>query len=111
MQRPTDAVEIVGTALLVLRLLEKRQYRIPIPAFAAALAPAVVIGRCAAHIDHAVDRAGAAQHFAARLIEGAVVELLLGLALEHPVDPRVGKGLGVTERDVDPRVAVASSGF
>src|SRR5207249_9110179 len=69
-QWSADAVEIVGAALLVLRLLEERQYRIPVPAFAAALAPAVVIGRGTAHIDHAVDRAGAAQHLAARLVEG-----------------------------------------
>ena len=110
-QRPARAVEVVGAALLVLGLLEERQYRIPIPALAAALAPAVVIGRGAAHIDHAVDRAGAAQDLAARLVEGAVVELLLGLALEHPVVARVGEGLGVAERDVDPRVAVAPAGF
>ncbi len=110
-QRSADAVEIVGAALLVLRLLEERQYRIPVPALAAALAPVVVIGRCAAHIDHAVDRAGAAQHLAARLVESAVVELLLGLALEHPIDPRVGERLGVAERDMDPRVAVTPAGF
>ena len=106
-QRPAGAVELVGAALLVLRLLEERQHRIPVPALAAALAPAVVIGRGAAHVDHAVDRAGAAQHLAARLVEGAAVELLLRLALEHPVHLRVGEGLGVAERNVDPRVGVA----
>ena len=106
-QRPADAVEIVGAALLVLGLLEERQHRIPVPALTSALTPVVVIGRRAAHIDHAVDRAGAAQHLAARLVEGAVVELLLGLALEHPVDPRVGERLRVAERDMDPRIAVA----
>ena len=110
-QRPADAVEIVGAALLVLRLLEERQHRIPVPAFAAALTPVVVIDRSAAHVDHAVDRAGAAEHLAARLVEGAVVELLLGLAFEHPVDPRVGERLRVAERDMDPRVAVAPAGF
>ena len=110
-QRAADAVEIVGAALLVLRLLEERQHRIPVPALAAPLPPAVVIGRSAAHVDHAVDRAGAAQDLAARLVEGAIVELLLGLALEHPVDPGVGERLGVAERDVDPRVAVAPAGF
>src|SRR5208282_659604 len=110
-QRPADTVKLVGAALLVLRLLEERQYRIPIPAVAAALTPTVVIRRGAAHINHAVDRAGAAQDLAARLVEGAVVELLLGLALEHPVVARVGKGLGIAERDVDPRVAVASARF
>src|SRR6266853_3075747 len=111
MQWPADAVEIVGPALLVLRFLEKWQHRIPVPPLAAALAPIVVIGRRAAHIDHAVDRAGSAKHFAARLIEGAIVELLLGLAFKHPVDARVGERLGVAERDMDPRVAVAPAGL
>ena len=104
-------VKLVGAALLVLGLPEKRQDRIIVPALAAALAPAVVIGRRAAHVDHAVDRAGAAQHLAARLVERAAVELRLGLALEHPVHARVGVGLGVAERDMDPRVAVDPAGF
>src|SRR6266567_9383953 len=83
----------------------------PIPALAAALAPIVIIRRRAAHIDHAVDRASAAEDLAARLVEGAAVELRLGLALEHPVDPGVGVRLGVAERDMDPGVAVWPAGF
>ena len=110
-QRPALAMKRVGAAFLVLGLLEERQHPIPVPALAAALPPAVVIGRGAAHVDHAVDRAGAAQDLAARLVEGAVVELLFGLAFEHPVVARVGESLGVAERDVDPRVAVAPPGF
>ena len=98
-------------ALLVFGLFEKRQHRIPVPALAAALTPAVVIGRGAAHVDHAVDRAGAAQDLAARLVESAAVELLFGLGLEHPVHLRIGEGLGVAERDVNPRVGVASARF
>src|ERR1700757_1449821 len=111
MQRPADAVKIIGAALLVLCLLEKRQNRIPIPAFAATLAPAIVVARCAAHIDHAVDRTGAAQNLATRLIKGTVVELLFRLALEHPVHVRIGEGLGVAERNVNPWIAVTPAGF
>src|SRR5215472_1899333 len=111
MQRAADAVELVGAALLVLGFLEERQHRIPIPALTAALPPAVIIHWRAAHIDHAIDRAGAAEHLAARLVESAVVELLLGFALEHPVEPRVGKRLRVAERNVDPRIAVAAACF
>src|ERR1700751_3876673 len=111
MQRPPDAVKIIGAALLVLCLLEKRQNRIPIPAFAATLAPAIVVARCAAHIDHAVDRTGAAENLATRLIKGTVVELLFRLTLEHPVHARVGEGLGVAERNVNPWIAVAPAGF
>ncbi len=110
-ERSADPVEFVGAALLVLRLFEKRQHVFPIPALAAALAPIVIVGGRAAHIDHAVDRAGAAEDLAARLVEGAAVELRLGLALEHPVDPGVGVRLGVAERDMDPRVAVRAAGF
>ncbi len=110
-ERSADPVELVGAALLVLGLLEKRQDVFPIPALAAALSPIVVVGGRAAHIDHTVDRAGAAQNLAARLVEGAAVELRLGLALEHPIDPWVGVRLGVAERDVDPGVAVRTAGL
>src|SRR6202011_3982234 len=46
-----------------------------------------------------------------RLVQRAAVELRLGLALEHPVDPRIGVGLRVAERDVDPRVAGGPARF
>src|SRR5947209_17774992 len=98
-------MKFVGAALLVFGLLEERQHVLPIPALAAALPPIVVIGGRAAHVDHTVDRAGAAQYLAAGLVQGAAVELRLGLGLEHPIDPRVGVGLRVAERDMDPRVA------
>src|SRR6478735_157438 len=97
MQWTAGAVEIIGAALLVLGLLEERQHVVVAPAFAAALPPAVIIGRRAPHVDHAVDRAGAAQYLAARLVEDAAVELRFWLAVEHPVDPRVGERLGIAE--------------
>ena len=111
MQRSPDPVVIVGAALLVLGLLEKRQHIIIAPALAALLTPAVIIGRSAAHVDHAVDRTGAAKDLAARLVEDATVELRLRFAVEHPVDPRVGKRPGVAEWDVNPRIAVLDPGF
>ena len=36
---------------------------------------------------------------------------LLGRAVEHPVDARIGERLGVADGDVDPRVAVLDAGF
>src|SRR5262249_13311851 len=90
--------------------LENRPNRSPLPAVAASLAPAIVVSRGAAHIDHAVDRTGAAENLAAGLIKGAVVELLFRLTFEHPVDARVGEGLGVAERNVNPWIAVAPAG-
>ena len=110
-QWTADTVEFVRAALVVLRLLEERQHRIPVPALAAKLAPVVVIRRIAAHIHHAVDRTGAAEHLAARQIQRAVVQCLLGRAVEHPVDARIGKCLGVADGNVDPRIAVANAGF
>ncbi len=95
LQRAADAVERVGAAGLVLRLLEVRQHRIPVPADAAALAPFVVIAVMAADIDHAVDRAGAAQRLAARQIQPAVGHLRLRLGLELPVHRRIDIGLGI----------------
>src|SRR4029453_12181858 len=81
LQWPADAMELVGAALLVLGALEVGQDRIVVPALAAPLAPFIVVVGVAAHIDHAVDRAGAAQDLAARLVHDAVVELGLGLAV------------------------------
>ena len=109
-QRPA-AVELVGAALLVLGALEIGQDRIVVPALAAALAPFVVISRIAAHVHHAVDRAGAAQDLAARLVHDAAVEFGLGLAVEHPVDARIVERLVVAERDVDPGIAVLGPGL
>ena len=96
---------------LVLGLLEVRQNGIPVPALAAALAPFVVVAVMAAHIHHAVDRAGAAERLAARQIEPAVGELRLRLGLELPVHRRIDIGLGEPERDMDPRIAVGWTGF
>src|SRR5207244_13077073 len=70
----------------------------PVPAGAAALPPQIVIGRVAAHIHHTVDRAGAAKHLAARLVHAAALELWLGLALEHPVDARIGEQPAAADR-------------
>src|SRR6202030_177208 len=111
MQRAAHPVKLVGAALLVFGLLEERQHIVIAPALAALLAPAVVIGRRAAHVDHAVDRTGTAKNLAARLVEDPTVELRLRFAVEHPVDPRVGKRPGVAERNVDPWIAVLDPCF
>ena len=108
---PPTAVEFVGTALVVLGLAEIRQHRFPVPALAATLTPLIVVGVIAAHVDHAVDRTGAAENLAARLIHDAVVEVRLRLGIEHPVHPRIDEGLGVAKRNVDPRVGVLAAGL
>ena len=110
-QRAAGRVVVIGAARLVLGFLEVGENRIPVPADAAALAPLVVVGVVAADIDHAVDRAGAAQGLAARKVELAVGELRLRGALEFPVHRGVDEGLGETDRDVDPGVGVLAAGF
>ena len=111
LQRPPGAVEFVAAAHVVLGAPEVGQRRIVVPALATALPPFVVVGRIAAHVHHAVDRTGAAQNLAARLVHDAAVELGLRFAVEHPVDLRIVEGLVVAKRDVDPGIGVAWSGF
>ena len=111
MQRAADAVEVIRAAGLVLRLLEVRQDRIPVPALAAALAPFIVVAVVAADIDHAVDRAGPAKRLAARQIEAAVAKLRLRFGLEFPVHRGIDIGLGVAEGDVDPGVPIGRPCF
>jgi len=99
----------VGAALLVLGFLEIGQHVLIAPAGIAALAPAVVILVLAAHVQQAVDRARAAEHFAARLKHLAAVQPRLGLGLIHPVDGLFLEQLPVAERDVNPDVSVLRS--
>jgi hypothetical protein len=108
-ERAAFAVELVADALLVLGALEIGQYVVKRPASIAELTPMVEILGLAADIDHAVDRAGAAQHLAARPINLASAGV--GLGLVAPVDRRVGKGLAEAKRDVDPAIGVVAARF
>ena len=56
------------------------------PAGVALGRPGVEVGPVAAHVDHAVDRARAADHLAARLRDLAVERVLLGRRVVAPVD-------------------------
>src|SRR5262249_56695935 len=88
-ERPAGAVQRVLAALLVLGAAEVGQHVLEAPAGVAELAPAVVVGVLAAHIEEAVDRARAAEQLAARLDDPAVVELGLRLGGIEPVDPGI----------------------
>ena len=96
---------------MVLVLAEVRQHVVPAPAGKPKLAPMVVVGGLAAHVDHGVDRGRAADHLAARIVQAAAVEALLGLGLEHPVRARIADGEQVADRDVEPDPVVAAAGF
>ena len=110
-ERPAGAVQIVGAVLLVLRAPEVRQHILEAPAGIAELAPVIEVFALAAHIKKPVDRARSAEHLSARLDDAAVVQFRLRLGLVKPVHPRVGEQFSVTERDVDPGVAVAPARF
>ena len=90
-ERPVGAVEIVLQALVALGLLEEGEYVGMTPAGIAELAPAVVIVRLAADIDHGVDRARAAQRLAARPIHAPVFHRRLRRGVVKPVELRHGE--------------------
>ena len=73
--------------------------------------PLVVVLRLAAHVDHAVDRGAAADHLAARIVEGAAAETGFGLGLEQPIRARIADAVEITNRDVDPVVIVITAGL
>ena len=102
-------VQFVGAAHAVLRAPEVGQQVGPAPAGIAELAPMVVVGGLAAHVDHAVDRRAAADHLAARVVQRAPVEARLGLGLEAPVRPRVAHGVEVADRDAEPDPVVLAA--
>ena len=106
-----DAVVGVGAEKTVFVLLEIRQHVVPRPAGQTQLAPVIVVAGLPAHIDHGVDRRGAADHLAARIIEAAAVEARLGFRLEHPVGARIADGEQIADRNVKPDPVVAAAGF
>jgi hypothetical protein len=79
------AVKGVGATFVVLGPLEPGQQVVIAPALIAGRCPGVVVAALAADIDHGIDRAGSAQHLAARLVAPAAIEAWLGHGLERPV--------------------------
>ena len=110
-ERPADAMIVVGAALLVLGALEIGQHVLVRPADIAELAPDVVVLGLPAHVEQAVDGAGAAEHAAARPGDDAAVQMRLGPGAELPRNRRIGEVAVVAGRNVDPGVAVAPAGF
>ena len=105
------AVCCAGAEKMVLVLAEERQHVVAAPAGKPELAPMVVIGGLPAHIDHGVDRGGAADHLAARIVEAAAVEPFLRLGLEHPVRAGIADGEQIADRDVEPDPVVLAAGL
>ena len=80
-QRAALAVKAVLELLVVFRAFEQRQHLVIRPAGVAQRSPVVVVPPVAAHVQHGVDGAGAAQRLAARLVAPATVEAGLGHGL------------------------------
>ena len=95
----------------VLELPEVRQHVAPAPARIAERFPSVVVLGLAAHEDHGVDRARAAEELAARPVAGPSGERGLGLGAVHPVDARLEEALAVADRHLHPETLVAAARF
>src|ERR1700730_1649081 len=106
-----DRVRLAFAEEMIFVALEIRQHVVPAPAAQAELAPVIVVGGLAAHIDHGVDRRRAADHLAARIIEAAAVEAFLWLGLKTPVGARIADGEQIADRNVKPDPVVAAAGF
>ena len=105
------AVEGTAQRVVVLRAAKQRQDVVPTPADIAELAPAVIVGGLATHIDHAVDGGAAAHHPASRIGELASVEAHFGLGGITPVRARIAHAVEIADRDMDPVITIGAAGF
>src|ERR1051326_7141262 len=105
------AVGRITIAAIRLGFTEERQHLVIAPAAAAHLRPIVVIGRIAADIEHAVNRAGAPEGFAARPLQLAAGRAGLAFTEEVPVDLGVVEDAQHAGRHMDPDVAVGRASF
>ena len=101
-QQAVAAAEPVGAAVVALHALEDRQHVLVAPAAVAELRPVIVVLRLAADIDHAVDRARAAQHFSTRHLDTPAARAVVRLRRVAPVDGRVVDHLGDADRHARP---------
>ena len=83
-QWPIRPMKFICTALIVLGFPEIRQHLGIRPARVALGGPVVVVGPVAAGVDHGVERAGAAQYLAARLVTAAAIQARLWHGVQAP---------------------------
>src|SRR5512135_2870911 len=62
----------------------------------------IIVARLTEHVDHAVDRGGAANHFAAWIVQAPTVEAGLRLGFEQPVGTWIADRKKIANRDVKP---------
>ncbi len=99
LDRAVGAAEVVRTALPGLQALEAREHVVEAPALVALGGPVVVVLGVAAHEEHPVDRARAAEHLAAGLRDPAPERVLLGRGVEAPVQALLQLRDVVEDRD------------
>src|SRR5258708_39819815 len=105
------AVTVGCAPFVIFKGLEYRENFIPGPPAIAEGGPVVPVLPLAAHVDRGVDRRAAAEHAAARVMDRAPGEMLVGLGLVAPVGARIGDGVEVAHRDADPEIIVLAAGF
>ena len=106
------AAVVLGVAQrVVFQFAEVRQHVRKTPAVVAVGGPVIEVVGLAAHVDHGVDRARAALHFATRRVDFTPGQLLLWLAVVHPVEGRVVIHFGETDWDLEPPGTVLAAGF
>ena len=110
-QRPEAAAHRVAAGPERFRPHEPGQHVLPSPSRISLVAPVVEIRRQAAHVDHRVDRAGAAEHAPARPVAAAAVERRVGFRAVHPVDPRIVERPAVADRHQQRGPPVAAAGL
>ncbi|MNZ74630.1 hypothetical protein D3C78_930830 [compost metagenome] len=105
------AVEFAVAAMVLLALAEVRQHVGVGPALVAQRMPVVVVAVVATDVDHAVDRAAAAERLAARLVALATAQARLRHGMEGPVDVPGRQDRGDPQRGVDQRGGIFRAGF
>ena len=104
-------VQRAASAVMILLAEEIGQNVVPAPAGKAKLAPAVIVGRLAAHIDHGVDGGASAHHLAARIGDRAAAKVRLRRGLEHPVGARIADRVEIADGNMEPDPVVAPAGL
>ena len=108
-QRARAATHLVAAADARLGALEVGQHVGPRPAAAAELRPGVVVGRLAADIEMAVDRARSAENLAPWEFYLAAIDVRTGRGLVAPVEALVVDRLVEAGRHLDPDVVVVAA--
>src|SRR5687767_12016830 len=73
------AISVDGPTFVILQRCKYWEYVFPGPSPVAERCPVVPVVLLAAHVDHGVDRRAAAEHAAARIVDRATGEVLVGL--------------------------------